>query len=221
MGTLELGTHVHLLRLLDNYRMGFLPVLLLIALAWPMARLLRNGGRAETGNRSTLVVLLGAPVLLEHAVLLEYADHDFVALKGGLLLCAWAAWQVEAALAALPRRTTVVRALALGGCMLAGAAYFVRLNPYPGMHGIRYEAQQRMGQLIAERTASDEVVFALGFKPEPQVVWYARRTPMQVASRADAEAFLRERGIARGMLFIRDGGTLHGEPVEASAGRHQ
>jgi hypothetical protein len=190
-----------LAQLVENYRTSWLPVLLLLGgllvHRWrPIARL--------PSAWVLFMVLAGVPVLLDHALLLQYAAHDLTALKAGPMLCVLAG----AGVASLPGRWRVF-AVAITG--LAGALYFLRLNPWPGHDGGRYDQEMRMGLAIGDEARPDEVVFTLGFTPEPQVLWYAKRTLFRVDSEEQALRFLDERGAGAGVVFtLADGELRHG-----------
>lgn len=179
---------------LMNYRLNYLPVIaLLVALS--VVRWIRRAGKDPQASLPWLfVVLAGLPVLLDHALLLPYAEHDFAALKGGPLLCALGGM----ALARL--RPTWSIALLVLTCA-AGVGYFYRTNPLPGHDGGRYAMERDLGLAIAHEARADEVVFLVGPAPEPQVLWYAKRTVLGVDGLQQAQDFLRERGLSHGIVF--------------------
>ncbi|MBL7944883.1 MAG: hypothetical protein JNN32_02395 [Flavobacteriales bacterium] len=184
-----------------NYRIGFLPVIVLLVVL-----VLRNTRRkAETsafsGTLGLFALLSGLPVLLDHLVLLQYAEHDFAALKAAPLLCGLAGWQ-------LSQLGSTWSRVALGLTCLAGVLYFYRTNPLPGHDQGRYAQEQTIGSFIATNAAADEVVFGQGISTEPQVVWYARRNVLGVASIEDAERMLRERDLPRGVVISVSNGEL-------------
>lgn len=183
-----------------NYRIGFLPVILLLVLVVPI---IRRQGRPLAIHRDLrlFILLTGLPVLLDHAFLLQYAAHDFAALKAAPLLCGLAGWS----LAQLGPRWS--RALLVLTCF-ASVLYFYRTNPLPGRDGGRYAQERELGLFIAANAAPDEVVFAQGLSTEPQVAWYARRNIHGVADVEAARAFLRERGVERGVVIAGEGGVF-------------
>lgn len=184
-----------------NYRIGFLPLLLLLVVLivrWLMERPTeRNIPRGLTW----FVVLSGMPVVMEHVGLLQYAQHDFTALKAAPMLCGLAGWL----LAQFPVLWSRV-VLGVTGALCVG--YFYRTNPLPGRDGGRYDQEMRLGGFIARNAAQDEVVFAVGVSTEPQVVWYARRNVIGVVDRHAAEEFLSERGLKKGVLISQVEGRL-------------
>ena len=192
--------------LVINYRMGFLPVLLLLFVLTIVFIRGKAGSMKEARGLPVFIALTGLPVLLDHALLLQYAEHDFAALKAGPLLCGLAA----VGLASLPQRWAIG---ALVTTCLAGVLYFYRINPLPGTDNGRYAVEMDLGHAIAKEAAPDEVVFAIGLSTEPQVVWYAHRNVLGVASIEQAQNFLRERGQTRGVVFRSSGNELSVERI--------
>lgn len=198
------GVLFHVKRLLMNYRTGFLPVLLLVFAAIPgLLRAQRSGMLRVPPAMWVFMALTTGPVLLEHILLLEYADHDFAALKGGLFLCGSAALLLDH-VGKLPwaRRFPGMVLLVLCGF---GAWYFHRINGDAGTTDHRDQ-----GLAVAARIAPEQVFFWQGPAPEPQTVWYARRTPWVVQDRAEAMEVLQRTGQAQGIIFrpSPDGPTM-------------
>lgn len=191
------GVVTHIGKLLVNYRISFLPVMLLVAVLGIAfgKRLLR------VPSMPLFFLLAGLPVLLDHVFLLQYADHDFAALKGGVLLCSLAGVLLTELRAPWSR-------VVLAVTCVAGVLYFYRTNPLPGRDGGRYAQEQDQGLAIAAAARPEEAVFTLGFTPEPQVQWYAKRTLFRVDSVAQAERFLRDQGTRSGIVFSVDGGAM-------------
>jgi hypothetical protein len=149
-------------------------------------------------------------VFLEHVFLLRYAHHDFAVLKGAPFLCILAA----VLLAALPRRMAMAGLLLT---VLAGALHFTRLNS-PFLSERYYAVYRDMGRDIAAHVSPDQAVFCLGFTPEHQVMWYARRTLFRVDSMEQAREFLRAQGTAEGVVFRMEEGELLHERITALPG---
>lgn len=200
------GAWPYLRELVVNYRLGYLPVLLLLALL--LVRWWRRQASTTVPGLSVLVVLTGVPVLLDHVFLLQYAHHDFAALKAGPLLCGLAG----IGLAGLSSRWAWGAVVAT---CVAGVLYFYRVNPWPD--GVRYQAERAMGLRIAEETRPDEAVFTLGFTPEPQVQWYAERTLFRVDSLEQVHAYLRTSGTPGAVVFRQAGDALSAEHVPGAA----
>jgi hypothetical protein len=219
----EGGPLTHVWRLAANYRTGWLPVMLLAAAGGAtLAGWLRNGGRAVTPPRhfGLFAALTLLPVALDHAVLLKYADHDFAALKGGFFLCGAAAMLLAAAIGARPHLRPWAWC-AVGLACVAGVLLFFRYNPLPGGDRVRYDRQLRIGTAIAREASAQEVVFALGFEPDPQTMWYARRNIAPVATLEQARAFLVERGRERGVVFSGPPDSLVQQRIVVGAGSNR
>ena len=200
MGVGAEGFWYHLRQLLMNYRTGFLPVLLLLFAAVPAALRARRSGTLQVSQGYALFTALSVgPVVLEHALLLEYADHDFVALKGAPFLCGTAAL----VLAAVGKQPWA-RWFPVSGMLLIsalGAGYFWHLNADAGT-----SVHKDRGLFISRQILPEQVLFWTGPTVEPQMVWYAKRTPWSVSSVDEARAILVRTGQAQGVLFSPDPG---------------
>ncbi|HQW39704.1 MAG: hypothetical protein KBA60_00110 [Flavobacteriales bacterium] len=193
------GPLPHLKQMVINYRMGFLPVL--IALGILLFVRVRRAHLFHEMNAPRLwlfVALTGIPVLLDHAFLLQYADHDFSALKAGPLLCGLSGIGISV----FPKRWATV---AIGATCLAGVLYFYKINPVGEKADERYAQEMELGSKIGKETSPDDVVFAIDLSAEPQVVWYAHRNIIRVGTIQQAEEFIRERGLQEGVVFQREG----------------
>lgn len=177
-----------------NYRLNYLPVIALLVVLMVVHRVRRHAKDLQGRPPWSFLVLAGLPVLLDHALLLPYAEHDFAALKGGPLLCALGG-------VALTRlRPTWSTTLLVLTCA-TGVGYFYRTNPLPGRDGGRYAVERDLGLAIAHEARPGEVVFLEGTVPDPQVLWYAQRTVLGVDGLQQAQDFLRERGLSHGIVF--------------------
>lgn len=181
-----------------NYRISYLPLIILL-LGLPLVRWRRgNGPGRALPHLKLFVALAGLPVLLDHLLLLQYAEHDFAALKAAPVLCGLAG----VGLVGLQLRWRW--AMLMVTC-LAGVAYFYRTNPIPGHDGGRYQMELELGQFIAENAAPDELVFGVGIITEPQVTWYAHRNVLGVADEEAARVMLKQHGLSQGVVV---------EPIE-------
>lgn len=188
---LNAGALHALKELLTGYRTGYLPVILL-ALGFAAFRWKKMTDGLL--GRRLFLALAAAPVLLDHALLLQYSGHDFAALKGGVLLCAMAGL----GLAMLDRKwATVVTAFT---CVI-GVLYFYRTNPLSTSWQVSHEQPLGIGTSIDHKASASEMVFTLGFTPEPQAQWYAKRTLFRVDSLPQAEALLLAQGNKKGIVF--------------------
>jgi hypothetical protein len=190
--------------LLTGYRTGYLPVILLVV---GLAALRWRRMTSELMGWPFFATLAVMPVLLDHFLLLQYAGHDFAVLKGGLFLCVAAGL----ALSTLPSRGSVV---ALAVACLAGVLYFYRTNPIASSTDEAYTRQMEQGLDIATM-ADDDMVFTLGFTPETQVQWYAKRTLFRVDSIAQAQELLRSAGVGHGLVVTYAEGLETMERIDA------
>ena len=193
------GPLPHLKQMVINYRMGYLPVLISLGiLLFLRVRRAHLFHALNTPGLCLFVALTGIPVLLDHAFLLQYADHDFSALKAGPLLCGLAGIGISV----FPTRWSMA---AIGATCLAGLLYFYKINPFGAKAEERYAKEMELGLMIRKGSRPDDVVFAIDLSAEPQVAWYAHRNIIRVGTVQQAEEFLRERGLQEGVLFQREG----------------
>jgi hypothetical protein len=203
---LEPGLLHYLFQLVENYRTGYLPVIALLVVLTVLLRK-RFPVPGRQGAIGLFVVLTTMPVLLDHLLLLEYAQHDFAALKAGPVLCGLAGL----GLSQIPLKWGRV-ALALTA--VAGVAYFMRLNPLPGEDDGRYAWERDIGTAIAATVSPEQAVFFLGYTPEPQVAWYAKRTIFRIDDLEQARSFLIDQGSPSGVIFRLDEGVLRHELIQ-------
>lgn len=187
-----------------NYRISWLPLLL------PLALLLWKQKTIALSSRALwpLLALTGLPVLLEMLFLLEYSGHDFAALKAGLLLCGLGGL-------GLSTLRTQWSWAALAATCTAGVLYFYRTNPPLPVNDMRFTWQMEQGMAIAHEARPDEMVFTLGFTPEPQVQWYAKRTLFRVNDAERARELLRGSANRKGILFRETHQGLAHERISA------
>jgi len=182
-----------------NYRISWLPLLL------PLALLLwkRKPVALGAGSPWLFVTLTGLPVLLELLFLLEYTGHDFAALKAGVLLCGLGGLGLSALRARWPW-------VALAVTCAAGVLYFYWINPPYVTNKAMLTMHQMQGEAMTDAARSDEMVFTLGFTPEPQSQWYAKRTLFRVDDLERARELLRASGNRKGIVFHEtDQGLTH------------
>lgn len=183
--------------LLKNHRINWLPLVLPLALLV----LMRRNALGISQRFWLFIALAGAPLLLELLFLLDYSLHDFAALKAGLLLCPLAGMGLSLA------GTRWSWPLLIATC-LSGVLYFYRTNPLDSASDERFTWQREQGQAIAHEASADEMVFTLGFTPEPQVQWYAKRTLFRADDAARAVELMRAAGRPKGIVFRESDGAL-------------
>lgn len=199
-GSFGAGTDIiaSLQQIAVNYRISYLPVIVLLMILFVVRW--RRGKVFDhvVPEIKLFVALTGLPVLLDHMLLLQYAEHDFAALKAAPLLCGLAGMGLAEVLRRWQWTMLVLTCL-------AGVAYFYRTNPLPGRDGRRYAQEQELGRFIAANAAPDELVFGAGISTEPQVTWYAHRNVLGVADEEAARRFLVEHGRDRGVVIEVNG----------------
>ncbi|MCC6939169.1 MAG: hypothetical protein IT226_13195 [Flavobacteriales bacterium] len=188
------GTWSHIVQLVVNYRTGFLPVILIVFVVLVVRR---QAVREASTQWPLFLALAGLPVVLDHALLLQYAEHDFAALKGGVLLCVVGG----IGLATFPTRWAIPGLLVV---CLGGVLYFYHTNPLRSAWEGSYSHDLGSGHNIAYKALSNETVFTFRFTPEPQAQWYAKRTLFRVDSLSQAKALLRAQGNATGIVVWPD-----------------
>ena len=202
------GPLPHLKQLVINYRMSYLPVLIALGvLLFLRVRRAHLFNALNTPRLPLFVALTGIPVFLDHAFLLQYADHDFSALKAGPLLCGL----VGIGISVFPTRWAMA---AVGATCLAGVLYFYKINPIGEKAEERYAQEMELGLKIGTETRPDDVVFAIDLSAEPQVAWYAHRNIIRVGTVQQAEEFLGERGLQEGVVFQREGDVITAERIQ-------
>lgn len=207
------GASVHLGRLGKNYLMSWGPLLVAIPLMGMLVGLGRIRAAFATDAARIFLLLTGMPVLLDHALLLKYAEHDFATLKAGFFLCGALGLLVAQGWPAFHLRQRVVASAVVVGSLLAGARIYRMLNHIPAEVAHRWNEPVGIGTTIARTAAPDEVVFARGFEPEPQVQWYARRTMARVADLSEARDFLADHPATRGIVFTLEADSLRVERI--------
>jgi len=175
--------------------------------------------------------LAGFPILMHHLVFVEFTVvHDFAALKGGILLAVGIGLLVDkltrhhkSPLAVStpqpPPKGEIFRAAknlsrmylplwrGLGGGLLVAILlciaqyYYINRPGKISQNGDSYDYMQILGENIRENAATDEVIFLNGYKPDPQVMYYARRNMLRAADASEVKAILEKRGAERGVLF--------------------
>lgn len=95
----------------------------------------------------------------------------------------------------------------LGGGLLAmillciAQYYYINRPGEISQNGDRYDYMQTLGENIRSNAAANEVIFLKGYKPDPQVMYYARRNMLRAADPLEVRTILEKRGTERGVLF--------------------
>lgn len=158
-------------------------------------------------QRYVVLAVSALPVLLLHFFLPNYSGHDFTVLYAAIFLSISAA-------ATLGQFHESQKPVSVGMLLLAvgtfiGQYYYVNRPGDESWKNDRYDTYMIMGRYIHHLAPDDAVVFIQGFKPEPEVIWYARRNMLEVEDAEEALDFLEETSQNKGVLFtIDNAGTI-------------
>ncbi len=189
------------LRIGRHYATGFLPVFLLGAVLWG-ALFSQTKKIIQPANTAARYFwwLAGFPILMHHLVFVEFTlVHDFAVLKGGILLAVGIGLLVEKL---AHHKSIAFKSGAFVMVFLCIAQYYYINRPGKiSQNGDLYNYMQTLGENIRNNTQADELIFLNGYKPDPQVMYYARRNMLRAADSTEVKTILEERGAVRGVLF--------------------
>ena len=184
-----------------NYLTGYLPLVGLII--YLVSRPENFTSLWKNESFRIFIYLSFIPVLLLHAVLMNYSGHDFTALYGALFLSVLAGALSQSLIQTYNRKKII---LVISLCMFLSVGQYYYINR-PGdfsYKGDRYAVQMEIGKFIKTQATFDEVIFIKGLKPTPEIVFYAHRNILQVADENEAIKFLQQTGNRKGILFEFD-----------------
>lgn len=205
---LELGSASPVVLIARTYLRWFGPLLALLAAGAGLAAVTRRHAGA-TGNHVNprewdLVILTAVPILLHHAVLVQWtARHAYSVVKTSFLLAVLVAMVLGRLLdgGRTRRWLAAVVGTALLGVLAGGVRGFERGFATTD-DSSRYA---RVGAEIARRTGPDQVVLAASrVYINPQIVYYARRNIQTVSGADEARSWLVLHGRRSGMLVEID-----------------
>jgi len=187
---------------LKHYVTGFLPVLLLATtlLGWLLLR-----SKKIISQRNDVVRyfwwVAGFSVLMHHLIFIEFTVvHDFAVLKGGILIAVGIGLLTDRL-----TRSGFLYAGILATLLLCVVQYYYINRPGEiSQNGDRYDTLQTLGETIKTQAAKDEIIFLNGYKPNPQVMYYARRNMLRAADTSEVKGILKNSGFERGILFTID-----------------
>jgi hypothetical protein len=158
-----------------------------------------------TRNGYRFLWLSSLPVILLHFALLNYSAHDFTTLYASLFLSVLVGILYDKIFhGQVERRRSLNIALGITVLLMIGQFYFINRPGEISLRGDRYDRYEQAGLKIAETANENEVVFLLGQKPMPELVWYAKRNIQQVNSVDEALNWLRTHDRNQGRLFTLD-----------------
>lgn len=148
------------------------------------------------------------PILLLHLLLSNYSGHDFTVLYAAVPLSIFSAFLIEKIYLTLQKKYLT---LIVFGLLILNVVQFYYINR-PGkiaLNGERYDVFLEEGKIIRENATPDEVVFAKGFKPSPQTIWYAHKNIQNISDENEAIIFLRSVKQNKGIIFEKENLSLH------------
>lgn len=148
---------------------------------------------SENGYR--FIWLSVMPVVLMHVFFLNYSTQDFTTLYASLFFSVLIGvlYDKVKKSATLPLRN-LQWGLTAVVLLMVGQYYLENYRK-----DIRFD--ETAGKFIAANSTKEEVIFCTEENIDPQLVFYAHRNIKQVKDTGEARAFLRQRGIATGVMF--------------------
>ncbi len=198
-----------IIKIVKHYAIGFLPMLLFGGALW-LVFIYRTKRIIQTSKPATryFLWLAGFPVLMHHLVFIEFSVvHDFAALKGGILIAVGIGLLTERLLEKEKSRLFFV---GLAATLLLCIAQYYYINR-PGsisQNGDRYDRMQTLGKAIKREALAEEVIYLNGYKPDPQVMYYAQRNMLRATDTLMVKTDLATRRIKRGVLFTIENYTI-------------
>lgn len=190
-----------LISILQNYATSYLPLFVLFIYLTYRCRSSSTLWRLlfETPYLKMFMAITLLPILLLHVALPNYSGHDFTTLYAALPL------SVVLALLAIQARPDIkwLKHIPLVVIMTVCLFQYYYFNR-PGEHswkGDRYAEMREQGELIATESSVNAVIFLIGEKPTPEMVYYAHRNIQRVRSEEEAITFLEDFGRSQGVLF--------------------
>lgn len=154
---------------------------------------------SENGYRFIWISLL--PIGLLHVLFLNYSEHDFTVLYASLFLSVLMGVfydKIRKSGAISVQRLNLVFAFAL--VLLVFHFTFSNLPGKSNYKGDLYSIDKSKADFIRANSDTSEVLFMFE-KPEPQLIFYAKRNIKVVKTEEEAIAFLKLRQIERGRVF--------------------
>jgi hypothetical protein len=147
------------------------------------------------------------PILLLHLFLADYSGHDFTVLYAALPFSILAGFFAERAYTHFATWKILVF-VALFSVLSIIQFYYINRPGDIARNGDRYDTLMNEGLFIKQHAGDDEVVFALNYKPFPEVIWYAGKNIQQVLTEDEAQVFLDATGQDKGIIFFKENGKL-------------
>lgn len=195
-----------------NYLTGYLPFLIILFWYIFKRRRKRNIFASYSPQMRDFAWISILPVVLLHAVLLNYSRHDFVALYGAMAICVFSVFGLNEMVHASIITNKVRNILIITGCVLSvGLYYFINRPGEISLWGDPYAEQMKIGEYVKEHASDNEVVFMEGYYPDPQTIYYARRNIRPITTLEQIEDIMADREDTLWRAFIVDGGHIKKE----------
>jgi len=196
-------------RLLFNYVANYFPVYIFIMLfGWvAITRSKLKIVFSENGYRFMWLSIL--PVLLMHALFLNYSVQDFTVLYASLFFSVllgilYDKIKKSGAYSIMQINAAVIVFMAV--CI--GQFYLTNKPGDTSIYGSKYADAKVAGETIAKEAQKDEVIFVMGKTPEPQEVWYAKRNMHWVQNEREAMQIAEKKNLSKAVLFRYDGSDI-------------
>lgn len=147
------------------------------------------------------------PILLLHLFLANYSGHDFTVLYAAAPLSIFAAFLTEKIIS-FTNKKYVIGFISLILMLNVIQFYVINRPGKKALNGEAYNTFFTKGKSIRKNSSADEVLFAKGFKPSPQTIWYAHKNIQTVSDENEAFIFLKSTGQNKGIIIEQKNDTL-------------
>ena len=202
-----------------------------------LGRLVTGGWkiRKPTENRVVFFSMIVFPILMHHALFLEFSKvHDFALLKTVILFCCLIPILYQDVLDSTPKENKMYHSyfLSIVTLLLLTVNIFIYYN-YDKK--VANPVFQETGQIIKNNSAADEVIYAISQHDRengvmiymgtqrsfsPQVQWIAGRNILAVENKETAVEHMRSHGFTRAIIYTLNtrGYVMESEQVRLSEG---
>lgn len=190
--------------IINNYKVGYLYILILFSLFLCVYYTLRRGKRDWNKYEYLFIYLSSVPVILHHILFINFtAIHDFSALKSSLLISVVIGLlfiKIANLLKSLKLEYKLRQLIFISALML-----FLSIRQYYNLNNPKIVNNKReiFANDIKKIAKPDEVIFVSGETGyiEPQVLFYAERNILRVNDKAEALKFLDKIQAKKGIIF--------------------
>lgn len=192
-------------RLIFNYVASYFPVYVFIALfGWvAISKSRLKIVFSENGYRFIWLSVL--PVLLIHALFLNYSIQDFTVLYASLFFSVLLGILYDKIKKSGTYSIKQLNAAVVVFVLVCIGQFYLTNKPGDvSIYGSKYADAKKAGEAIAKEAQKEEVIFVIGKEPEPQEVWYAKRNMLWVKSEGEAMQIVSQRNLNKAVLFNYD-----------------